>query len=122
MVNKFDAFTRGYLIAALWTTDDDAGSGEWSEHDNWTIDNIAPDALQEAIEECAVFQIDNGADLDLAGDAERNGVDFWLTRNHHGAGFWDRGYGDVGERLTDAANVFGTVDLYRGDDGQLYFA
>lgn len=122
MSNTFDAFTLGYLTAALWTTDDNPGSGEWQEHDDWTIDDIAPDAIQDAIADCAAFQIDNGADLEHAGDAERNGIDFWLTRNHHGAGFWDRGYGAVGDRLTDAAHAYGEADLYRGDDGKLYFS
>lgn len=48
------------------------------------------------------------------------GIDFWLTRNGHGAGFWDRGLGDVGTRLTCAAHNYGSVDLYAGDDGLIY--
>lgn len=46
--------------------------------------------------------------------------DFWLTRNHHGAGFWDRGLGSVGDKLTKCAHSFGSVDLYVGDDGLIY--
>ena len=38
---------------------------------------------------------------------EAAGHDFALTRNGHGAGFWDRGYGDVGTFLSDAARTFG---------------
>ncbi len=37
--------------------------------------------------------------------------DFALTRNGHGAGFWDRGLGEVGARLTEAAKVYGGQDL-----------
>src|SRR5215213_9921810 len=48
------------------------------------------------------------------------GHDFWLTRNRHGAGFWDRGLGDLSNRLSDASKVYGEVDLYVGDDGQIY--
>lgn len=51
---------------------------------------------------------------------DRAGQDFWLTRNRHGAGFWDRGLGDLGKRLSDAAKVYGSVDLYAGDDGLVY--
>jgi hypothetical protein len=54
---------------------------------------------------------------------ERAGHDFWLTRNHHGAGFWDRGELDargIGKRLTDHAHSYGGVDLYVGDDGRIY--
>ena len=48
------------------------------------------------------------------------GHDFWLTRNRHGAGFWDRGLGERGQRLTDAAHVYGESYLSIGDDGKVY--
>ena len=54
--------------------------------------------------------------------AEQIGHDFWLTRNHHGAGFWDRGLEALGERLTAAAQTFGDGDVYLGDDGWVHFA
>lgn len=53
-------------------------------------------------------------------DVEHAGHDFWLTRNGHGAGFWDRGMGEVGDRLSAKAEKWGTVDLYIGDDGQVW--
>lgn len=37
----------------------------------------------------------------------RHGQDFYLTRNHHGTGFWDRGYGHTGALLSEAAKVYG---------------
>ena len=47
--------------------------------------------------------------------------DFILTANHHGAGFWD---GDwmkgVDKILTDAAHSVGEINVYVGDDKQLY--
>ncbi|GAA3632936.1 hypothetical protein [Microlunatus ginsengisoli] len=46
--------------------------------------------------------------------------DFWLTRNRHGAGFWDRGYGEDGDTLTEAAHAYGGVDLYIGEDGRIH--
>lgn len=33
--------------------------------------------------------------------------DFILTAQHQGAGFWDRGYGDIGDKLTELAQSFG---------------
>lgn len=48
--------------------------------------------------------------------------DFWLTRNGHGAGFWDRGYGEIGDAMTEISKTFGSVDLYLGDDGSIYQA
>ncbi len=38
------------------------------------------------------------------------GHDFWLTRSGHGTGFWDRGLGELGGRLTAAAKVYGEPD------------
>jgi len=117
---KLDAFTRGYLECALWTSDPDPGSGEWSESDWWNIDAIDPASLARAIEDCAAFQADNRADLDEVSDTyhandSEHGHDFWLTRNGHGAGFWDRGYGELGDKLSKAARVWGTVDVMGPD-------
>jgi hypothetical protein len=71
--------------------------------------------------DCSAFMEENGALIAqaLAVDGysiEQAGHDFWLTRNRHGAGFWDRGLGEVGDKLTEAAHSEGGVDLYVGDD------
>lgn len=50
------------------------------------------------------------ADLEATGQTlEQCGHDYILTRNGHGAGFWDRGYGAAGDRLTAAVKVYGEV-------------
>ena len=38
--------------------------------------------------------------------------DYWLTRNRHGAGFWDRGLGDLGDRLTELAHNDGEYHVW----------
>jgi hypothetical protein len=43
-----------------------------------------------------------------------------LTRNGHGAGFWDRGIGDRGDRLTAAAHAWGEFELVIGDDRKIH--
>ncbi len=43
------------------------------------------------------------------------GHDFWLTRNGHGAGFWDSGLPN-GDALSDIARKCGEVDLFRVGD------
>ena len=113
-----DAFTRAYLICALWSSTGDDDRPLDDDHD---IDDIDPDCITEAVADCAAFQRDNAADLEAqGGDAERNGHDFWLTRNSHGAGYWDRGTGEVGERLSKAAKVYGEAYLYVGDSGMVH--
>jgi hypothetical protein len=61
--------------------------------------------------------IANRADLDEVNDTfhatdAQHGHDFFLTRCGHGAGFWDRGYGELGRKLTDASHVYGDVYIY----------
>jgi len=46
--------------------------------------------------------------------------DFILTRNHHGAGFWDGDWHDPwGDRLTELAHTFPQLESYLDDDGIL---
>lgn len=47
------------------------------------------------------------------------GVDFFLTSAGHGAGFWDRDAGKLGEALTATCQGEG-VEAYIGDDGLVY--
>jgi hypothetical protein len=49
------------------------------------------------------------------------GHDFWLTRNGHGAGFWDRGLGELGDFLTKMSKPFGEATLYVSDDGEVEY-
>lgn len=111
-----DTFTEAYLICALWSSTDDDGR---PLDDNYEIMDIAAETVAKAKEDCADFQTANAEDLaDI--DSSQAGHDFWLTRNGHGAGFWDRGLGEVGDRLTKASKAYGSVDLYVGDDGLIY--
>ena len=53
---------------------------------------------------------------------EQAGHDFWLTRNGHGSGFWDKPeiYGEKNSQvLTEISKEFGQVWTYISDDGHL---
>ena len=122
---------KHYAIAALWSTNDDSDTetGGAPMDTNYTIDDISAATMAEMQADCADFTKNNQADLLLycekmahgewSGEAMA-GQDFWLTRNRHGAGFWDRGLGELGQRLTRAAQVSSGVDLYVGDDGKIH--
>lgn len=134
-MSQLDKFTRGYIECALWSESagvdiaDDGTITPSPDDDtsfmdlNFDADDIAPESLARIIEECQAFQEDNARLLELAtrqsGRADdHHGHDFWLTRNGHGAGFWDRGYRfGIGEALSQAAKSAGSRDLYVGDDG-----
>lgn len=79
-----------------------------------SVDELDREGIEDPDEgrlDCIDFVLANFASLrqvDLS-KAFRHGGDFHLTRNRHGAGFWDRGYGEVGERLSDAARAYGST-------------
>ncbi len=140
-VAELDAFTRAYVEAALWSTNDESteAGGEPMDtavydddrnliRDAYDIYDIALESLAGMAADCKKFQAENAADLALYNHpqwtaAELGGHDFWLTRCGHGCGFWDRSEclpEEAGQRLTEASEKFGNVDLYVGDDGKIY--
>ena len=124
-------FVQGYVVAALWSsTVDDQGT---PMDQDYTSDDLAPEALQEMLDDCNKFQEDNKellAQWRMWFGDDRAGHDFWLTRNHHGAGFWDRHMEvlpasrdvvkELGEKLTEACGKCGERNLYIGDDGKIH--
>lgn len=121
-----DAFTNAYLLAALWSSTDNSNDQGGDPLDkNYDISDLAPEAVAQAKTDCATFQKKAESLLRFVSDKEDDeqaGHDFWLTRNGHGAGFWDRGLGSAGEKLTELSKKFGEIDIYVGDDGKLYFS
>jgi hypothetical protein len=105
-----DAATDAYLDTAWWADVPDAylieeGPADW-----------AADTLDDARHDVAGFLLGSWQDVhDL--DPTAVGGDFWLTRNRHGAGFWDRGLGARGDRLTDDAHAYGEASVYVDDAG-----
>ena len=122
---EFESFLSSYREAALWSSHNELHDEDIEQPENLEDQETAP-ALDAAMrEDCTTFLDAHGGLLEQAAaergySMEQAGHDFWLTRNHHGAGFWDRGLGEVGERLTTAANGFGEVDLYLGEDGLVH--
>lgn len=108
-------FLNGYLEAALWSSTDESNESGGEPLDrNYDLDSFTREALRKAKKDCDDFVDANREDLNatIANDAQ-NGHDFWLTREGHGAGFWDRGYEkNVGKRLTDAARVYGEGNIH----------
>lgn len=117
-----DRFTAAYLECALWSSTDDDGTP--LDNVKYADTELAPETLARFKADCDRFQTANTdllAQADEYQSADRQGHDFWLTRNGHGAGFWDGDYPkELGERLTDASKAFGECDLYIGDDGLIY--
>jgi len=119
--HKLDTFCLAYVEAALWSSTDNADdSGGEPLDKNYGIMDIDSETLDAMRRDCADFQEQNEKLLAEAYDHERYdasyaGHDFWLSRNGHGAGYFDRDLGDVGDKLQNAAKAFGTFDLYVSD-------
>lgn len=127
---QIQSFIAGYLEAALWSSTDTLPGDEDGEPVSLDDFEWADGEAEKLHAQCRDFIQYAAADLlQYAEDYspaqgfdvwECAGHDFWLTRNGHGAGFWDRGLGELGDRLTKASKTFGGVDLYLGDDEQVY--
>jgi len=123
-----DEFIQAYIECALWSSNNDRidpeGHGCPLDEDHGPED-LTANARATVLDDCLEFIEANAADLEycLASEAGR---DFWLTRNGHGAGFWDRWHGDnaaelraVCERLSDAAKARGESYMESTGDGQV---
>lgn len=113
MKNKpnIETILNHYLYAALWTEDLD------SEKDT---DDFAPESVDQAREDITFFLkvVSEALPEDALSEwsDEQIGHDLWLTRNRHGAGFWDRDLG-YNTELTDTAQNMGEKYAYISDNG-----
>jgi len=136
-MNALDRFIAGYVECALFASIE--GADDTPMDRNYGAEDIGLSSLASIRLDCTEFVQVCEAVLDYADSTGQHGDtyamaghDFWLTRNHHGAGFWDGDWNidlpapeggfsaQAGDVLTDAAHKFGECDLYIGDDGKVY--
>lgn len=127
-----DEFLQAYLHAALWSTNDesDPETGGDPMGKNYGLEDISPGTIANMRADCEKFWAENAQHiteesclryLGESGIIGRAGHDFWLTRNGHGAGFWDGDWREPEETLlTNACKAYPEVDLYVGDDNKIY--
>ena len=107
---------RSYMATACWADCNEDGK---EGHE------LAYETIEKMIAEVIAF-LDNEKVHNLLKQLpsdytmEQVGHDLWLTRNGHGAGFWDRGLGELGDELSELATACGSSDLYVGDDDLIY--
>lgn len=110
---------EGWIDAMFFANSGDVGDELTSDHD---YSDLSADFIQWVSDKCSLFTEAAGDLLEQAGDDSQNGHDLYLTQCGHGVGFWDRGYGDVGEKLSEIAHAIGEVWVYVGDDGKIYLS
>ena len=126
---SLETFARQYVATMLWSsTDESTPQGGEPLDKNYDSCDIAPEAMEKIKADCTAFynahhltwfdELTAIPDLDEDG---RAGHDFWLTRNGHGAGFWDGDWTEpAATLLTTASKAFGECHPYIGDDGLIY--
>lgn len=137
--STLDAFCSGYAKALLWvdayhyvpTTGNLSifeypGNSEMLERDEdaaYAYD--APGRWWEGMgidfTDAVSFFAENWESLrSVGGDWSQHGHDFLLTRNHHGAGFWDRGYPDnISTQLTENATAYDAHQVFTDDSSRV---
>lgn len=120
-----DACHAAYLECLFWQATvgvpgelDEYGEPRLAQADSLDVDNA------DDFEECLYDDLDDFLKIpevahaigSAGAEPAQVGHDFCLTRNGHGAGFWDRGYGMDGTILTEQCKAFGGVDVYINDD------
>lgn len=123
--NDYNDFVAGYIECMIWA---DCNEDQGFDDSNYDDTDLAEETLQSIRSDCLDFLTSHGAEIDALDYRPTDGGtkwgwaghDFYLTRNGHGAGFWDRGFGKAGERLTAACRPYGGDYPYLGDDGKIY--
>lgn len=101
-----------YLESALWTCDLDSYSiSDFSEHARLKARiDIRKFLINVEADSTALKEIENK-------DENYIGHNLWLSRNHHGAGFFD----DNCNKLQEIAQQLSIVDGWVGSDNLIYF-
>ena len=112
---NLDVFFNAYVEAALWSsTDESDESGGEPLDKNYGPEDITKDALKKMRRDADSFAKAHAALI--VGEEGQAGHDFWLTRNGHGAGFWDGDWPEPAATiLTDASKKYGEqyLEVYR---------
>ncbi|GAA2812916.1 hypothetical protein [Saccharopolyspora taberi] len=124
-----EEMANGYAECLLWQayyvdyhdvdcnrTECECGTTPMDE--DFTTEDFHEDLWDKIKEDCKDFFDSNWPDLGGI-DPQQAGHDFMLTRQGHGTGFWDRGLGDKGDRLTKSAKVYGEHNI-EAEDGFIY--
>lgn len=123
-MTNLEEFIKAYIEAMIFTEsgEDDSplegATGDESEFDPKTLADIKKD--------CREFVERHSNDIETSCLTKERpyaqaGHDFWMNRNGHGVGFWEKEdwEAEAGERLNQASEEYGEVD-YIFDEGVIY--
>ena len=129
-----DSIVEGYLTCQLWAGLDYDREDNPPLDQNYGREDISPEYAEKVRDELLTVVTEHplavrmylntlGRYESARSQYDRNelfGHDFYLTREGHGAGFWDRGIGEIGEYLTKIAKAYGSAEeLFDNGEGIL---
>jgi hypothetical protein len=118
----FQQVLNGYVECALFASNAPGDDRSFRKR-GFTRGSIVPETLAGMRSDVERFLREAPK---IIGDTEvepsQIGHDFWLTRNHHGTGFWAGDYLPEPQlkELTELAHTFGEYSLDLNDFGELY--
>ena len=124
---KLNSFVNSYLETAAWVTCDSGENVEFTDEAKIQAKNDCNTFITLVSIE---FGFDKANDLLSVGGEDLTYLaahDFFLTRNGHGSGFWDKpetyGGQENADTLTKICKMIGEVDCYHidGEESQLTF-
>jgi hypothetical protein len=117
-MNNTEIFTNAYIECMLWadSPEDMIGTLDASNIDSESLETIKQDCI--SFLNLAEKLIQTEPNSFEGSPYAQAGHDFWLTRNRHGAGFWD-GKWQNGDDLTYIAQQFKEKWL-QVDNGIIY--
>jgi len=110
---------KQYIATALWA---ETGDDNQPLDDKFDFDSVSEQMREKCICEIEWFTEKASTHInEILYHAENSDEcmdkimhDLWLTRNHHGAGFWDGDY-EHGDELTDIAQLLGEAYIFTPD-------
>lgn len=134
MLTSVNPTVRALAETILWSSCDENGI---PLDKNYTVENINQECIDRLYSEYNQFIDKAESEITEAVGSIWNSIDdfydtmqptenqtehdFILTRNGHGAGFWDGDWMEcVSGILTDAAKQFPEITAIPGDDGKVY--
>lgn len=114
-VNNGGETLKSYLEAALWADSED-GNPDFEGKTIYDFDSLSVEQAKKDIADFMSKASQIAPDELASYDKSNLGHNIWLSRNGHGAGFFD----DNNDKLQDIARNMQGKDIYVGDDGKVY--
>ncbi len=118
--DRVDEVLKHYVATALWSTQNIDHEEEHNLDEDFEYEDIDQRTLDGMRADVERFLSNNADDIEASGlEDSQIGHSLWLSRNGHGAGFFDFS-SEEADRLQEAASELGGTDLYPGNDGKIH--